>query len=230
VAAVACTAAVGGVGTLLFAATAASRQHPVVRVERGLNLGPMRWLGVRVVVFSFVGVGAMWGGMPVWLTAVGGDSGVPALASVGMAAYALGSIVGGLWASSAPAPRGARRRYIGTLLAATLLLVPLIAVDELALLIVALVIGGFPLAPAMGSAYELVGELSPPSMTTESFTWLGSAVFAGGAAGSALCGIIIDHLGPRAGAGLLVACCGAALATTMLGRRSLPRATAGAVT
>jgi predicted MFS family arabinose efflux permease len=66
------------------------------------------------------------------------------------------------------------------------------------------------MSSVLASAYVLVDSLAPASVQTEAFAWISTALYTGGAAGTALAGQLIAAGGPSRSllAGLLatVAC------------------------
>ena len=75
-------------------------------------------------------------------------------------------------------------------------------------------LAGLPIAPLIASRNELVGALAPRGASTESFTWLLTALVTGLAAGAAAAGALAEAEGWRAAVlvGCGVAVLGAALA------------------
>jgi MFS family permease len=61
-----------------------------------------------------------------------------------------------------------------------------------------LLVAGAALAPAFASVYTMVERVAPAGAVTEAFAWLGTAMAMGGAAGSALAGVMADGSGPAA--------------------------------
>ncbi len=66
-----------------------------------------------------------------------------------------------------------------------------------ALLGVALTVSGLTLAPAIGALYERLGALTPDTVRTEVFGWMGSAAMGGAAIGSAVSGAVVESFGVR---------------------------------
>jgi hypothetical protein len=87
----------------------------------------------------------------------------------------------------------------------------LLAAPSVALLALALVASGLPLAPLGTQIYALTTSIAPAGAATESTTWLTSGISAGFAAGSALGGALISAGGTHAGYALAVAAVLAAL-------------------
>ena len=62
---------------------------------------------------------------------------------------------------------------------------------------IALTVSGLTLAPAIGALYERLGALTPDTVRTEVFGWMGSAAMGGAAIGAAVSGAVIESFGVR---------------------------------
>jgi hypothetical protein len=62
----------------------------------------------------------------------------------------------------------------------------------------ALVLAGAAIAPLFTVVYSLCGQLAAEGTATEAFTWLGSGLYAGAAAGAGLAGVLVNLAGPEA--------------------------------
>jgi MFS family permease len=100
------------------------------------------------------------------------------------------------------------------LLALTVACALLPAVPNLWLLAAAGLLTGLAVAPALITAYTLVGTLAPISARTEAFAWMVGAVGLGQAAGSSLAGQLTDRAG--ASIAFAVPAAGAALALVVV--------------
>jgi predicted MFS family arabinose efflux permease len=61
-----------------------------------------------------------------------------------------------------------------------------------------LVVAAAAIAPLFTVVYTLCGQLAGEGTVTEAFTWLGSGLFAGTAAGAAVAGLLVNASGPPA--------------------------------
>jgi hypothetical protein len=126
-------------------------------------------------------------------------SSAPAQGAIGplLAAWGLASMLGGAVAVRRGAPREPIRRLVALFaaLAATDALL-LAATDEVALEAL-LVVAGPAVAPAFAVVYTLAGDVARGGTVTEAFTWLGTGIGLGLAAGSARAA----HSRPRAARG-----------------------------
>jgi predicted MFS family arabinose efflux permease len=149
--------------------------------------------------------------------------GKPDSAGVRLAAWAVGSMLGGLLYGALELGAGADRRLPVLLGLATVSVLPLTVAGAFAPGLGLSVVAGVCGAPVLACVYSLVDDHAPPGATAEAFTWNTAALVAGIAAGSAAAGIVIDA------AGVAVAFAGAALALAVaaglarLHRRRLAR-------
>ncbi|MFI1397479.1 MFS transporter [Streptomyces sp. NPDC020681] len=207
-------------GGLFFAAQ--RRTQPAVRrttAAAGPHTSALSIPGVRVLAVAFLGIGSVFGGMQVSLTAFSEEIGNPGANGLLYGIFAAGNMLAGIACGAIAWKSGPRRRlvlgYAGLTIAASLLWsvhsVPLLA--GLGLLV------GLCIAPALISGYTLVESLVPAGARTEAFTWLTGAVALGQAAAVTVAGRLADANG--ASAGFLVPLVGTVLAlATLLALRS----------
>jgi MFS family permease len=114
------------------------------------------------------------------------------MAGVAISVSSLGSLIGGLLV-------GQRRLGLGGLVATLGIVVVgtvLTALVTGPLQFVALFAAGFGFAPAMAVLYHAVSRGVAESVAAEAFGWLNTGALAGGAAGTALSGVLNDAWGP----------------------------------
>lgn len=143
--------------------------------------------GLWIMAFSGVSLG---------IVAFADEHGNRLIAGIMEAVWALGSLVGGAVAGALP---GRRTSYLwrrAALVAAGMLLC-VFATRSPVSLGVALTVSGVTLAPAIGALYERLGALTPDTVRTEVFGWMGSAAMGGAAIGSAVAGAIVESFGVR---------------------------------
>jgi MFS family permease len=180
--------------------------------------------GFVVLVVVELALGVALGLVEVAVPAAAARWGATAYSGVLLAAFAAGSVLGGLWFGRRRWRASAERRY---LLAAALLaiaLLPPLAANGPALLAALLLVAGLAYGPATISLFEALDDLTT-ARATEAFTWMTTSAAVGAAAGNALGGWIglsaafalaSATLGTTAGAGL-------ALVRPWRGVRSLRR-------
>jgi MFS family permease len=114
------------------------------------------------------------------------------MAGVAISVSSLGSLIGGLLV-------GQRHLGIGGLVATLAVVVVGTAVTAVVtgpLQFVALFVAGFGFAPAMAVLYHAVSRGVAESAAAEAFGWLNTGALAGGAAGTAVSGVLNDAWGP----------------------------------
>ncbi|MEU8539815.1 MFS transporter [Streptomyces sp. NPDC048717] len=222
------------VGGLLFAAQRATQPpHGLTLAGQG-DAEPRRSAlsvpGVRVLAIAFLGIGSVFGGMQVSVTAFAGEIGNPGINGVLYGVFAAGNMLAGIAMGAIAWNVGPRRRlllgYTGLAITASLLWsahsAPLLGA-------LGLVVGLF-IAPALISGFTIIETLVPASARTEAFTWLTGAVALGQAGAVTVAGQLADAHG--ASTGFLVPMAGTllALATLVALRSHLEPRESGRVT
>lgn len=207
-------------GGLLFAAR--SRTQPPVRPAATADRPHASALavpGVRVLAVAFLGIGSVFGGMQVSLTAFAEEIGNPGANGLLYGIFAAGNMLAGIACGAIAWKSGPRRRLVLGYAGLTLAASALWTVHSVALLAGLGLLVGLCIAPALISGYTLVESLVPASARTEAFTWLTGAVALGQAAAVTVAGRLADERG--ASAGFVVPLIGTVLAlTTLLALRS----------
>jgi MFS family permease len=185
-------------GTLWFASSRQSRRWRGDAHEHERHwAGPLASSGVRVLLVAIALFGIAVGAMEVGVAAVTSAAGTPSAAGPVLAASGLGSLVGGLIAGRVGAADRPLRRFALLLLAFAAGMATWIVAPSPWLLGLAVCIGSVPIAPALATSSALIGEWAPAGTVTEAFTWNGTSLTAGLAAGSAATGALANHA-PRA--------------------------------
>ncbi|AJT66515.1 MFS transporter [Streptomyces chattanoogensis] len=202
-------------GGLLFASQRRT-QPPVHRAQSGGRPqgSALSVPGVRVLIAAFLGIGTVFGGMQVSLTAFTQHIGHPGINGVLYGIFAAGNMLAGIACGAIAWKVGPRRRVLVGYGLLTLATTPLWAVNAVPLLAAVGLVVGLCIAPALISGYTLVESLVPAAARTEAFTWLTGAVALGQAAASSVAGQLTDRFGPSTG--FLVPLAGTALALTVL--------------
>ncbi|MFE3552106.1 MFS transporter [Streptomyces kronopolitis] len=202
-------------GGLLFAAQ--KRSQPAVhRPGSGERprVSALSVPGVRVLIVAFLGIGAVFGGMQVSLTAFTQHIGQPGINGVLYGIFAGGNMLAGIACGAITWKVGPRRRLLVAYGLLALATTPLWAVTAVPLLGAVGLVVGLCIAPALITGYTLVETLVPATARTEAFTWLTGAVALGQAAAATSAGQLADGFGPSTG--FLVPLAGTALACTVL--------------
>ncbi|MEU7279201.1 MFS transporter [Streptomyces sp. NPDC045431] len=207
-------------GGLLFAAQ--RRTQPAYGLAAGLSgaqargerVSALSIPGVRVLAIAFLGIGSVFGGMQVSLTAFTEEIGNPGVNGVLYGLFAAGNMLAGLAVGAIAWKTGPRRRLILGYAALTVTASLLWTAHSVVLLGALGLIVGLCIAPALITGYTLVESLVPASARTEAFTWLTGAVALGQAAAVTVAGRLADGYG--ASTGFLVPLAGTALALATL--------------
>ncbi|WP_327262889.1 MFS transporter [Streptomyces sp. NBC_01232] len=202
-------------GGLLFAAQRASQPKthaPSLTGEK--RAFALSFPGLRVLIFAFLGIGAVFGGMQVSLAAFSNEIGNPGANGLLYGVFAAGNMIAGIAMGAIAWKIGPRRRlilgYIGLTAAASVLW----AAHSMILLgALGLVVGLF-IAPALITGYTMVEQLVPANARTEAFTWLTGSIAFGQAVAVILAGRLTDAHGSSFG--FLVPMGATALALTAL--------------
>jgi MFS family permease len=208
------------VGGVLFAAQ--KRTQPAVaavthaRVE---HASALRVPGVRVLVVTFLGIGSVFGGMQVSLSAFSQSMGEPGLNGVLYGVFAAGNMLSGVVCGAIAWKAAPQRRLVIGWTALALAASALWTAHSVAVLAGLGLLVGMCIAPSLITGYTLVEALVPDGARTEAFTWLTGAVALGQAAAVTVAGQLEDRL--WTGAGFLVPMGGTVLALlTLLSLRS----------
>lgn len=208
------------VGGLLFAAQK-STQPAVVTVghARVEHASALRVPGVRVLIVTFLGIGAVFGGMQVSLTAFSESIGEPGLNGVLYGVFAAGNMLSGIVCGAVAWKIAPQRRLVIGYAALALTASGLWTAHSVLVLAGLGLLVGMCIAPALITGYTLVEGLVPAGARTEAFTWLTGAVALGQAAAVTVAGQLEDRLWD--GAGFLVPMAGTVLAfATLVSLRS----------
>lgn len=185
----------------------------------GVRISALSVPGVRVLAVVFLGIGSVFGGMQVSLTAFAEEIGNPGANGLLYGVFAAGNMLAGIACGAIAWKTGPRRRLITGYLGLTLAASGLWAVHSVPLLAGLGLLVGLFIAPALISGYTLIEALVPAGARTEAFTWLTGAVALGQAGAVTAAGQLADAHG--ASAGFVVPLVGTALAlATLLALRS----------
>ncbi|MFE3600904.1 MFS transporter [Streptomyces sp. NPDC059142] len=206
------------VGGLLFAAQRAteprSDRHGGAGGSAGPRVSALSVPGVRVLAVALLGIGSVFGGMQVSLTAFAEEIGDPGVNGLLYGIFAAGNMLAGIVCGAVAWKIGPRRRLLVGYAALTLAASALWTAHSVPLLAGLGLLVGLCIAPSLITSYTLVESLVPASARTEAFTWLTGAVALGQAAAVTAAGQLADAHG--AGAGFLVPLMGTALALATL--------------
>ncbi|MFF3501541.1 hypothetical protein [Streptomyces sp. NPDC003247] len=197
--------------TLLIAALTATASAWLLAVQRGTEpavsapeAGRTRGSGfippnIWAVLLLLLFVGVHLGSFDVATVAVALDAGQQQWAGWTLAAYAIGSTVGGGVIGSLKETYTAERLLNVSLAVLSVTVVPLLFVQVPALRLAFGLTAGLAVAPTIILAMTLVEKLSAPGLLTTSLGWASSALITGNAAGQVLAGHAADWQNGHAG-------------------------------
>jgi MFS family permease len=205
------------VGTTWFITLPASRAwSPDPGETRRSALGALASRGVRVLLLTLTAFAVSFGAIEVAVTAAATELDAEGATGPLLAAWGLGSMLGGLAVAAAPAPVDPARRLLLTLavLAGCNLLLVLAAGSwALAGL---LPLAGLAVAPVFAVSHAMAGVAARDGTSVEAFAWLGTGVSAGAAMGAALAGGAADGGGSDWAFGVAFVAIAAALVLFLL--------------
>nr|WP_241732479.1 MFS transporter [Galbitalea soli] len=212
-------AALGLLGTVAFAAHRLSREYRPERPALAAipRRSPLRDARFRRVVAVLVGIGLPVGVLTIVVTAYGERAGLPDFAGWALAANALGALIGATVSALRPGTASPERRI--ALLAGLLgvLYLPLAATGmPAAVVLVAALVAGLLLPPALGRVFGWVQAASDPRHLTEANAWAISAINVGIASGTALAGLVVGAAGVGALPLVVIVASAVTLATSIL--------------
>ncbi len=219
-AALAAGAVLAALGTALVLHQPPMRNEPAPSERQAGRLGALGSAGVRTLIVVCFALGASVGAIELAMPAFAEQHGHRALGGLSIAALAFGSMVGGFLTG---ALHGVSPRV--RLAAAVACLAPCLALlqlaDSIPMLIGLSFAAGLPFAPIIAGCYAIVDQVGIVGTAVESFAWLGTAITAGLAVGTAAGGLIVDATGVSATIWLGVAAAAAAALVTVARRPTL---------
>jgi MFS family permease len=219
-------AAVAGAAALAFVGTLAYARLPPIRAagpaeeHHSSRLGALSSVGVRTLALLSLCLGLGFGSAEIAVPAFAELQGNRALAGIALAGFSLGSLVGGLVAALRPSRDERRRIMLGSCALVLLMLLPLLA-GSIATMTFLLFLAGLPIAPVVAAVYGQIGQVAAAGSVAEAFSWFGTSVSIGIAAGSVAGGWLIDASGWRAAVLLAVGCLAVGAVTVALRRSTL---------
>jgi MFS family permease len=201
-------------------APAARAVAPEEYVER-TRAGALRPPGMRTLVLVGAVTAISFGALEVALTAFAEAEGSRAAVGPLVTAWALGSVIGGLWYGGRSWSMPIEKRFLALMALLALGSAPLPFAPSIGVMGVLLVLTGFALAPLATTEYSLVARLAPPGSETEAYSWQIVANVMGAAAGSFIAGVLVEEAGVEWALATAGIACAAGLLVAVAGRRSL---------
>lgn len=180
-------------GTLAFAATPESRDVPGEPGRRPRG-GALSVAGIRTLLLGAAGLGATFGATEIGLAAAAEHDGPLALGLL-LAAWSLPSLLAGLVSARLGAPADLPRALVLLVAAIGITTTGLALMPDLWTLGALLAASGAISAPAFATLYSAAAAVARDGTVTEAYTWLGSGLFAGLAAGAGAAGALVSASG-----------------------------------
>lgn len=179
------------------AATEAAVDAGVARtaaaVKRALRAGRLMKLSMVLVLVVGALEAAAYGVMEVAIPKYAADLGAPQAAGAVVAAWSAGSIVGGIWFSGMNPKLSQPKLFALLLCLNTVGFGAMLLAFGLPSLAVILFLGGMVISPTTAVECALVTRIAPAGRSTEAFTWVGTGIYVGFAAGSSISGLLINE-------------------------------------
>ena len=188
--------------------------------------GVLFTLAFVVLAFAQFFVGMVFGGTQTGAAVLATEQGQPGLAGLIHATLGIGSVMAGLAVAGLPERIGYEVRSLVAAGGLFVLSLPLLLVDSIGSLILAVMALGFAVAPYMISNFALAGHIVPPAKVGAAMTMLAGATGVGYALGSSVAGRLADHGGHTPAFGVTVAAAALAVTSAIIFRGRLARASA----
>jgi MFS family permease len=177
--------------------------------------------GLRVLVATFVAVGAIFGTLDVAMVAFTGQVGAPAAAGPLLTLVAAGSLLAGLAYGARSWRWPLDKRFVASVVVLWVGTFPLTLAPSVALMAPASILAGVAIAPTLIAGFTLVQKLVPSGALTEGLNWTITALGVGAAVGAWMSGLISDSAGGRIAFLIAVVAGGTAVIMAACGRSRL---------
>ncbi|WP_028562387.1 MFS transporter [Paenibacillus pinihumi] len=208
------------IGVTLF--TMQKSSEPAIRPQVEGRSGSVIRLGsIRMLAFTFVAVGIIFGSVDVVTVAFAQYQGYTVGASYVLAVYATGSCLAGLIFGLLKIKLPLQRQFMIAVALMTLTLLPLLLVNNMVNLAITVFFSGLTVAPTMIITMGLIEKIVPEHQLTEGMTWATTGLGIGVASGSSAAGWVIDNIGVQTGFAVAVIAGTFALVIALLGYKIL---------
>ncbi|UXN75022.1 MFS transporter [Devosia sp. A8/3-2] len=176
---------------------------------------------VQIITPALIFVGAIFATAEVSVVAITEARGQPSAASTVIGVYAVGSFVVGLIIGALNLKMPLERQLAIALSVLAITAVPLLFVQSVPLLALAIFVSGVAISPTFITAFGLVERRVPAAILTEGITRVVTGIGIGMALGAFLTGWVVDTYGPANGFWVSVIAAVLAFATILLGQKTL---------
>jgi MFS family permease len=177
--------------------------------------------GIRTLVTAGTAAAISFGAIEVALPAFTEQEGSRAAAGPLITAWAIGSVVGGLWYGSRTWRAPAEQRLIALMALLALGTAPIAFAWSIVAMGALLVLTGLSLAPLSSTQYALVERLAPPGTSTEAYSWHIVATAVGSSTGALLAGVLVEQASVRWALASAALACAAGFLIALARRRTL---------
>ena len=196
--------------------------EPGVRpAQHGARGSAIRLRPVQIITFALIFIGATFATTEVSTVAITKELGQPEAASLVIGVYALGSFILGIIIGALNLKMPLQRQLAIAVAVIALTTLPLLVAGTVPLLALAVFVSGVAISPTFITAFGLIERRVPEAMLTEGVTWVMTGIGIGMALGSFAAGAMVDAFGAQSGFLVSVAAGVIALATVLIGQRSL---------
>lgn len=176
---------------------------------------------VQIITLALVFVGAIFATAEVSTVAITEELGEPGAASLVIGVYAVGSFVVGLIVGALNLRLVLEKQLAIALAILAVTAWPLLFVDSVPMLALAVFASGVAISPTFITAFGLIERRVPAAMLTEGITWVMTGIGIGMALGSFVTGWMVDTYGASNGFVVSVVAGALALLTVLVGQRTL---------
>jgi MFS family permease len=187
----------------------------------GSGQSAIRQRPVQIITLALVFVGAIFATAEVSAVAITEQLGEPGAASLVIGVYAVGSFVVGLIVGALNLKLALEKQLAIALAVIAITAWPLLFVDNVPMLALAVFMSGIAISPTFITAFGLIERRVPAAMLTEGITWVMTGIGIGMALGSFVTGWVVDTYGASHGFIVSVVAGALALLTVLLGQRTL---------
>jgi MFS family permease len=170
---------------------------------------------VQSIVIPCALLGGFFGAIGITVVGFAEERNHPGSTGWLLAIWAVGSAVAAIINGVIKFKSAHAARFLVYLVALTIATVPLLLVNSIPMLALALFVNGLFIAPLIVNAYGTVENAVPAGQITEALTWVIAGMPLGGALASALAGIVIDNSGAQMAFWVPLGFMFAAIATTL---------------
>jgi MFS family permease len=168
-------------------------EPPPVHGSRWAQLiGPLTSRGLRTVLLASILWAGAFGVLEIAIPSYTTAQGAPQLGGLMFALWSAGSIVGGIWYGGQDFRTPINRLYLILMALNVVGFAAIAFAGSMWTLGVLLFLAGLVISPTTALESALVTALAPRGMTTEAFTWSGTAIYLGFALGSGAASVVLS--------------------------------------